>query len=79
MPEGSEAVSSQRWHRDPEDRKLCKVFIYLNDVDENAGHFTYVKGSHYLGKWGKLFPQKPPKGFYPPSGAVENIVSKRML
>lgn len=74
MPAGSEAVSSQLWHRDPEDRKMCKIFIYLNDVDENSGPFIYVKGSHYSGKWGQLFRQKPPRGFYPPKGAVENIV-----
>src|SRR6476646_6160444 len=34
--------SSQRWHRDFNDRHLLKAFIYLVDVDENTGPFEYV-------------------------------------
>lgn len=65
-------VMSQNWHRDPEDKKTRKVFIYLNDVQENTGPFIYVLGSQDGGKYGKFFPQKkPPKGAYPPIGAVE--------
>lgn len=59
---GAVAVQSQRWHRDPEDKKMCKVFIYLTDVDEGAGPFTYVRGSQYGGPFGGLFPQSPPRG-----------------
>jgi len=74
---GSQAVQSQRWHRDPEDKKMCKVFIYLNDVDEENGPFMYVLKSHHGGRWRKLFPQRPPKGVYPPLGAVERVVPKK--
>mgnify|MGYP001604445116 CR=1 FL=1 len=74
VPEGSQAVQSQRWHRDPEDKRMCKVFLYLTDVDEGAGPFPYVRGSQYGGKWGRLFPQQPPAGCYPPAGAIERIV-----
>lgn len=56
------AVASQRWHRDPEDTKLVKVFLYLNDVPESVGPFTYLAGSHDGGKWRRLFPQHPPRG-----------------
>lgn len=42
-------VRSQNWHRDPEDFRLIKVFIYLNDVDDTAGPFFYAKGSHTKG------------------------------
>lgn len=42
-------VRSQNWHRDPEDRLMVKVFIYLNDVDETGGPFMYAKGSHVKG------------------------------
>lgn len=77
-------VQSQQWHRDPEDKKLVKVFLYLNDVDEGAGPFTYVRGSHYEGKFGYLFPQHPPRGssylsntdiekFIPPDAIVRCI------
>jgi hypothetical protein len=37
---------SQLWHRDPEDRHILKLFLYLSDVDEGAGPFTYARGSH---------------------------------
>ncbi|RYD59429.1 MAG: hypothetical protein EOP56_00765 [Sphingobacteriales bacterium] len=43
-------VRSQNWHRDPEDLRLVKVFIYLSDVDETAGPFFYAKGSHTKGR-----------------------------
>ncbi len=69
-----EAIKSQRWHRDPEDKKMCKVFLYLNDVDEQAGPFMYVSGSQYGGPWRDIFPQRPPKGFYPPPGSVEKKI-----
>lgn len=70
----SDAYLSQRWHRDPEDKKLVKVFVYLNDVDEGTGPFTYIMGSQYGGKWRGIFPQRPPAGSYPPDGEVEKLV-----
>jgi hypothetical protein len=41
---------SQLWHRDPEDRYILKVFVYLSKVDEGAGPLTYARGSHLKGK-----------------------------
>ncbi len=35
-------VKSRLWHIDPEDRKVLKVVIYLNDVDNNNGPFEYI-------------------------------------
>lgn len=66
---------SQNWHRDPEDRKMCKTFIYLTDVDESSGPFIYVKRSARGHTWGSFYPQKPPNGRYPPEGAVERHIS----
>jgi hypothetical protein len=40
---------SQLWHRDPEDLRLVKVFIYLVDVDEHCGPFTYIPRTHPFG------------------------------
>ena len=40
---------SQLWHRDPEDLRLVKAFIYLNDVDDRCGPFTYIPGTHPFG------------------------------
>ncbi|MBO9623900.1 MAG: hypothetical protein J7500_14420 [Sphingomonas sp.] len=35
-------VSTRRWHRDWEDRKMLKVAIYLHDVDGNNGPFELI-------------------------------------
>ncbi len=67
VAEGADAVQSQRWHRDPEDKKMCKVFIYLSDVDEGAGPFIYIRGSQCRGRWSSIFPQRPPRGGLLPS------------
>ena len=37
--------STQMFHQDYDDVKFLKVFIYLNDVDENNGPHSYVKKS----------------------------------
>jgi len=36
-------VSTRKWHRDWEDRRMLKVAIYLHDVDEGAGPFQMIK------------------------------------
>jgi hypothetical protein len=45
----AQARESQLWHRDREDYRILKVFVYLSDVDEAAGPFTYAAGSHRKG------------------------------
>jgi hypothetical protein len=44
------ARESQLWHRDREDHLILKVFVYLSDVDEGAGPFTYAAGTHRKGR-----------------------------
>lgn len=39
-------VLSQFWHRDPEDRHMLKMFLYLLPVDDDCGPFQYVLESH---------------------------------
>jgi len=79
VPPGTPPSFSQGWHRDPEEKRMCKVFIYLSDVDENSGPFTYVPGSVYGQEFGNLFPQKPPAGCYPPEEDVlRSIPSDRI-
>lgn len=46
----SGARQSQLWHHDREDRYILKIFVYLCDVDEGAGPFTYAAGTHLKGK-----------------------------
>lgn len=73
--QSSKEKFSQRWHRDPDDKKIIKVFLYMSEVTDNgAGPFIYVKRTQYGGRWRSLYPQKPPVGVYPPEGAVEKNV-----
>lgn len=37
--------NTHMFHQDNDDLKFIKVFIYLNDVDENNGPHSYVRGS----------------------------------
>lgn len=69
IPSGTTAYSSQRWHADPDDRKLVKVFLYLNDVDETTGPFTYIRFSHGRGKWRGVFPYAPKRHTRHPDSA----------
>ena len=59
-----EARESQLWHRDPEDRLIAKVFIYLSVVDEGAGPLTYAPNTHPKGTIRKDAPiiDDPTKG-----------------
>jgi len=79
MNAGAVPLGSQRWHRDPAINRIVKVFIYLNDVDEESGPFMYVLQSKKGGRWGKMFLQKQFGwgGYYPPKEAVEKMVPKR--
>ncbi len=71
LPSALPLRNSQNWHRDPQEKRIVKVFIYLNDVGEDAGPFVYVNQSapEYK-KYGHLFPQKIPAGSYPGTEAV---------
>ena len=70
---------SQNWHRDPEDKRIVKLFIYLNDVDEDSGPFIYIPYSACGLKSADIFPQVPPRGLYPPHGAVERLYPKEAI
>ncbi|QLC22271.1 hypothetical protein HFP51_08840 [Parasphingopyxis sp. CP4] len=73
----AERKASQCWHRDPDDRRIFKMFIYVNGVKEPSdGPFQYVRGSHDRGTRKSLFPQTPPFGFYPGDEEVGNAVSE---
>jgi hypothetical protein len=67
---------SQNWHRDPEEKKALKIFLYLNDVNIESGPFTYILSSQPTAKskLAKLFPQKLPHGSYPDSESIKKSV-----
>jgi hypothetical protein len=62
----SERRSSQRWHRDFNDRHLLKAFVYLVDVDQDTGPFEYVPRSAPGGELDDLWPWRPLGENYPP-------------
>jgi len=72
-------VQSQKWHRDPEEKKWFKCFVYLNDVDETAGPFTYALESNWDGAYRSVGPQKARGGSYPPEGEVERSIPKENI
>ena len=76
VPQPAEAgrVSSQRWHRDFNDRKLVKVFLYLVDVDEETGPFQYVAGSAPGGRYADAWPWRPLGENYPPEDELERRI-----
>ncbi|MGC4119812.1 MAG: phytanoyl-CoA dioxygenase family protein [Myxococcales bacterium] len=45
-PSSNEPWSVQRFHRDYDDWRVLKLFVYLTDVDEGSGPHEYVLGSH---------------------------------
>lgn len=80
VPAGSSEVQSQRWHRDPEEKRMCKLFVYLTDVkDKGSGPFTYVPESVRGQKFGHLFPQRPPAGSYPPDEKVAQAIPEENI
>ena len=80
VPPGAPEYFSQRWHRDPEDRNMLKMFLYMTDVlDEASGPFTYIKGSQPGGPMEHVFRQRPPAATYPELGAVEKAIPKEFM
>ena len=55
-------IGSQQWHRDYEDRKVIKIFVYFTNVSVSNGPFHYVENTHSNGQWYQSFPTKPPLG-----------------
>lgn len=53
----SKARESQLWHFDREDNYILKVFLYLDDVDEGSGPFTYAPGTHGKGRHRTVKPE----------------------
>ena len=68
-------ILSQRWHRDPEDRRKVRTFLYFCEVDTDAGAMEYLAGSQCGGPYGHVFEWKDPLGIpYPPDGEVERQI-----
>jgi len=52
FPTGGGPVDVQRFHRDYDDWRFFKLFIYLTDTDTEEGPHEFVRTSHrYSGRW----------------------------
>jgi hypothetical protein len=71
QPASAERVSSQRWHRDYNDKHLLKAFLYLVDVDEKMGPFQYIPGSQPGGPYADAWPWTPLGQNYPTEEELE--------
>jgi ectoine hydroxylase-related dioxygenase (phytanoyl-CoA dioxygenase family) len=73
-PGADQRIASQRWHRDPEEEHVVKVFLYLSDVDEEAGPFEYIQGSTTGGRYGDFFPWSEGDR-HPPENELDRAVA----
>ena len=74
QPEAAERISSQRWHRDYNDKHLLKVFLYLVDVDESMGPFQFVAGSQPGGPYEDAWGWQPLGQNYPTEQELESRI-----
>jgi hypothetical protein len=76
---GDQRKSSQRWHRDFNDRHLLKAFLYLVDVDEESGPFEYVPRSAPGSELDHLWPWRPLGENYPPDDEFAAKLAERAV
>jgi hypothetical protein len=77
--EDPERRSSQRWHRDFNDRHLLKAFLYLVDVDEETGPFEYVPRTAPGNELDHLWPWRPLGDNYPPEDELAEKIADRTV
>ena len=87
QPADAERVSSQRWHRDYNDKHLLKVFLYLVDVDEDDGARSSTcreasPAAQYADAWawtplGQNYPTEEELEARIPASAVHTLHSAR--
>ena len=81
IPGKEQAEQAQLFHRDVDDYKFCKLFVYLTDVEMEDGPHVYVEGSSSSPKLRKIkrysdkeiievFGEKAIKHFIRPKGSA---------
>src|SRR5690606_27847349 len=48
LPSAEGGARFHEFHRDVDDWRFLKLFVYLTDVDEDSGPHAYVRGSHTI-------------------------------
>ena len=74
QPARAERISSQRWHRDFNDKHLLKAFLHLVDVEEGMGPFQYVAGSQPGGPYADAWAWRPLGQNYPTEEELEQRI-----
>jgi hypothetical protein len=79
IEKNTKSSHSQNWHRDPEEKRTIKVFVYVNEVSKDNGPFVYIKKSQPTGKGNlsKFAPQKLPHGSYPEENLVLSLIEDK--
>jgi Phytanoyl-CoA dioxygenase (PhyH) len=75
-PEAEDRAASQRWHRDPQDAHIVKVFVYFNHVDEDAGPFEYLRGCTAGSRYEDMWPWIR-KRIFPPQDEFEQAIDPK--
>ncbi len=70
---------SQNWHRTPQEKYSCSIYIYLNDVDYESGPFEYITQSTLNKKWANIAPQKATNGGYVTAEQIENTIPEKYI
>lgn len=79
----SQLFNAQRWHRDRDDLKVIKIYLYLNDIDEENGAMNYVPNSlrnkKYQGLSKFSFGNIEPWKVYPNNDEINNLDKKEII
>ena len=77
----SNKIGSQNWHKDYEDKNLLKIFIYLDDVNEFNGPFSFVENSHeyHKAKLPQNLKRNYPNGVVVDEETIELFYSKNKI
>ena len=69
-------VYSQRWHKDPSQIGVIKIFIYFSNVTSDSGPFEYLEHTHYRYKNKNTPRSKRIIGgsFYPKEQLIDNYI-----
>ena len=51
LPADGTAQEAENYHRDVDEWRFVKFFLYLSDCDESAGPHCFVRGSHRSGRF----------------------------
>jgi hypothetical protein len=79
----SQRTNAQRWHRDRDDTKIVKVFLYLNEITKESGATEYLRFSRRGEKYSKLanfsYGNIAPWKVYPDQNKLNNQIDTEDL